>query len=194
MLLAFVWREVGRSPMRAAPAPPEDTATNPSSAAGGTTATTGVDAALVRAVRDARLREEMRKRILGEARPAEPDPASVPSPAPPRRPDGTLDPAWLDTRMQEDFKPMARACSKDLVARDAGTSGRVQLRLTVVGDEKVGGVIDEVTVDEDASTIGDERFRTCLTESMSTLALPPPPHGGTATIVVPLAVATASSK
>jgi hypothetical protein len=189
-LLALVWREVGRPPSSRAGAPAEADPSPTSSRATTTTTTTpGVDAALVRSVRDARLREEMRRRILGETPPQAPEPAAAP-----RRPDGTLDSAWLDQRMQEDFKPMARACLKELIARDAGTSGRVQLRLTVVGDEKVGGVIDQVDVDEDASTISDDRFRTCLTESMSTLALPPPPHGGTSTIVVPLAVATASAR
>jgi hypothetical protein len=162
---ALVWREVDRP--------------HPSPAG-------AVDAALARAVRDARLHDEMRRRILGAP---EPDAPPAPADRPPRRPEGSLDRDWLDARMREDFRPMARACFQELLARDAGAGGRVQLRLTVVGDDKVGGVIDEVTIDEDASTISDNRFRTCLAESIATLALPPPAHGGTATVIVPLAVA-----
>jgi hypothetical protein len=191
---ALLWRQVGRPPLSAARRPAGEDPSTPAFAEERATPRepTAVDAALARAVRDARLHDEMRRRILGEA-----EPAAAPPPAKDRltrRPEGTLDRDWLDTRMREDFRPMARACFRELLARDAGTEGRVQLRLTVVGDETIGGVIDEVTIDEDASTISDDRFRTCLTESMSTLALPPPAHGGTATVVVPLAVTAPSTR
>ena len=107
----------------------------------------------------------------------------------PERADGKIDPDYLRQRMREDFLPMARGCYDELLARDPKAAGKIVVKMTIVGDEKVGGIVDEASIDRDAGTLPDDKLETCFRESMMSMAFAPPPHGGTVTVVYPFTLA-----
>jgi hypothetical protein len=97
-----------------------------------------------------------------------------------------VDPAYLRARIREDFLPVTSACFESFVARgtDAGAiEGRVIIEFTVVGDEHIGGLVDDVALDDERdggapdAGFGDAEFRMCLRESMMAMAFAPPPQG-----------------
>jgi len=146
------------------------------------------------AVHDPVKREEMRTRLLralAETRreddeekahpraPGEPQPSSRGN----REPNDLEEfGAFVSQAIKEDFIPMARACSKELASRkpDAGGSTRVAFKL--LGDKTIGGVVDEAHIDGDKSTLVDDKFETCIRESMYGVYFDPPPFGGEATL------------
>ncbi len=161
----------------------------------------------LRTVRDRAVRDEMRQKIfLAWSQGAPPNGAS-PAPAAPAAPDplhapmptldgGAVDPEYLRARIREDFLPMAQQCFDQWQTRaaDAGgaTAGQVVADLVIVGDERVGGVVDEVTLDSegrdagpDAAVLGDGEFQTCLRESMMAMAFQPPPGRGSLRVRYP---------
>jgi hypothetical protein len=147
-----------------------------------------------RAVHDPVKREEMRTRLLqalAEARREEEEERAHPrAPGdPPPAARGNREPndlkefgAFVSQAIKEDFVPMARACSRELASRkpDAGGSTRVAFKL--LGDKKIGGVVDEAHIDSAKSTLVDDKFETCLRESMYGVYFDPPPFGGEATL------------
>lgn len=98
---------------------------------------------------------------------------------------GTVDPAYLRERIQEDFVPMARACYEQLLGRRPDASGRALAEFVIIGDERLGGVVDEVSVRPDDGGLADEGFATCLRESMYTVAFRPPPGRGSLRVRYP---------
>jgi hypothetical protein len=146
------------------------------------------------AVHDPVKREEMRTRLLqalAEARREdEEQKAHPPAPGdPPPASRGNREPsdlkefgAFVSQAIKEDFIPMARACSRELASRkpDAGGSTRVAFKL--LGDKKIGGVVDEAHIERDKSTLADDEFETCIRESMYGVYFDPPPFGGEATL------------
>ncbi len=157
------------------------------------------DAGVLReTVHDARVREEMRRKIFEawasddtaekEARAA--SPAHVPMP---ELSDGGVDPAYVRERVREDFFPMARECYGAFLDQrhDAGrtdVNGSIVMKFTIVGDEKVGGVVEEASLG-DAGTLTDETLATCFRESMMSMAFRPPPRRGQVTVEYPIAFA-----
>jgi hypothetical protein len=147
-----------------------------------------------RAVHDPVKREEMRTRLLQalaearrEADEEKAHPAAPGDPPPASR--GNREPndlkelgAFVSQAIKEDFIPMARACSRELASRkpDAGGSTRVAFKL--LGDKKIGGVVDEAHIERDKSTLADDEFETCIRESMYGVYFDPPPFGGEATL------------
>lgn len=141
-------------------------------------------ASVDKTVIDKKTRDEMRQRILEGlwAERGEPPPG-VPLSAPA---DGKpLDKEYIQGRVREDFFPMAKQCYEELLARKADAGGRFVVRFTIVGDDKVGGVVDSADVDP-SSTLVDERMATCLRESMLAMAFKPPPSDGTVTVTYPI--------
>lgn len=100
-------------------------------------------------------------------------------------PDGqAMDPKYIQELVRADFIPMAGKCYEHLLSkRDAG--GRVALSFTIVADEKLGGIVEDATVDSDGG-LAEEAMTTCLRESLSTLVFRPPAHGGVVTVVYPI--------
>lgn len=153
-------------------------------------------APLARTVHDRAVRDAVRRQIfLAWSRAADAT-AVAPSPTP-QAPDplhapmptldgGAVDPDYLRARIREDFLPMAQQCYAQWEHRAGGApAGRVVTDFVIVGDEHVGGVVDEVTLDSgdhdagaDAAVFGDGDFQTCLRESMMAMAFQPPPGRG----------------
>jgi len=155
-------------------------------------------------VRDAALRNETRELLrerLGErfpaarpsataaraARKAAPAAAPPPDPSPAPAPAGTarIDPKYIRERVREDFFPLAKECYQGVLERHPERSGKVALHFTIVGDERIGGIVEEATVG-DESTLRDDEFDTCMTESMMSMTFPPPKGGGSVTVVYPI--------
>jgi hypothetical protein len=63
--------------------------------------------------------------------------------------------------------------------------GKVWLRFVLVGDAKVGGVVESADV-MDKSTIRDQGMIECIRQSMLSMTLPPPAEGGYVTIEYPM--------
>ncbi len=160
-----------------------------------------------RTVHDRALRDRLRAAIVrawtasldasAAALPADPVHAPMPS-----LPDGRVDPDYVRARIREDFLPMAQACYAQYERRVPGQSGRVVMRFVVVGDARIGGVIDEAEVEGvdggvDGAVLGDggtgdAEFATCLRESMMAMAFAPPPQGGSLRVTYPFRFAPTS--
>ena len=141
---------------------------------------------------DAARREELRKKIFAgmwaNAEPDAPVPAGGFGGPPPKA--GELNADYIQERLKDDFRPMARDCYKELLARapDAG-GGKLLVKFTIVGDEKVGGIVESAELDP-SSTIQDAKLETCIKESMLTMQFAPPAKGGSVTVVAPIAFAS----
>lgn len=159
------------------------------SATTGTGATATLDASITKTIVDRAVRDDLRRRILaGWAATGEPEVAAaakqgrfVPAPS---ADGGGMEPAYIRQVVREEFFPMAKACYSELLSRkDAG--GRIEMSFTIVADEKLGGIVEDVTVVGDGG-VADEKMSTCMRESMTTLAFRPPAHGGTVTVRYPI--------
>ena len=193
LLAAWLWAE------KPAPAPPasrddaDPTALDPSRAQappGALDAAAPID----RTVRDRARRDEVRRQIfLAWSHAAALAPASADAPVPdplhapmPTLDGGAVDPDYLRARIREDFTPMAAQCYDQWTTRAPGApAGRVVADFVILGDERVGGVVDEVTLvsgdrdaGADAGVLGDGEFQRCLRESMMAMAFQPPPGRG----------------
>jgi hypothetical protein len=149
---------------------------------------------LDRTVRDRVRRDEVRRQIFlawSHAASVTPTHAEAPAADPLHAPmptldGGSVDPDYLRARIREDFLPMAAQCYDQWTARAPGASaGRVVADFVILGDEHVGGVVDEVTLESperdagpDAAVLGDGEFQTCLRESMMAMAFQAPPGRG----------------
>ena len=144
------------------------------------------------AVRDPMKREEMRKRLLialAEARREADEEKANPSAARDPNARGNREPndlkefgKFVSQAIKEDFIPMARACLKELGARQPDAGGNMRVAFKLLGDKQIGGVVDESHIDQDKSSLHDEGFETCLRESMYSVYFDPPPFGGEATL------------
>jgi hypothetical protein len=148
-------------------------------------------AAITKTMHDPKVREELRKRILaGWAAEGEGEQASAARegrfvPAPEGPDGGRMDPKYIQEVVRGEFFPMAEKCYDELRTRNDAASGRVEMSFTIVADEKLGGIVDDVGVVNDGG-LADERMTTCMRESMTAMAFRPPAHGGYVTVVYPI--------
>ena len=153
--------------------------------------------ALEKTVHDPKVRDELRKRILaGWAETGEPEVAAAAKqgrfiPAPEGPDGGRMDPKYIQEVVRGEFFPMAEKCYEELLTRKKGgggwpPKGRVEMSFTIVADEKLGGILEDVEADHKDGGLADEKMTTCMRESMSSLAFRPPAHGGTVTVVYPI--------
>jgi hypothetical protein len=158
-----------------------------------------VDAAAFRppaaTVRDPAVRDEVRRRLLAAWAASLPDGFDAGAvdaaafAAMPVLDGGTVDPTYLRERIREDFIPMARQCYEQLLARQPGASGRAVTEFVIAGDERVGGIVDEVRVEPGDGGLSDPGFGRCLEGSMSAVAFRPPPGRGTLRVRYPFTFA-----
>ena len=64
-------------------------------------------------------------------------------------------------------------------AQDPELSGNVTVRFTLVGEPKVGGLLERVEIVDADTTISQQTIRDCLTQQLYALELDPPPEGVT---------------
>lgn len=140
-------------------------------------------------VRDRAARDEIRKRIL-EAWAKSGDQTTAPAaregkmPPMPESPDGGIDPSYIQDVVRADLLPMIKGCYEEMLTRkDAG--GRVVSSFKIVGDEGIGGIVEEASVEAEGG-LDDEKLLTCIRESTMSLAFRPPPKGGWVTVKYPM--------
>jgi len=199
LLAAAVWRWSGALPSGGIATRRPDgegaSLTADRSAASGTAPSGARDAGSFRppsaTVHDRAVRDDIRARILAAWLSALPEvdagfdaglAVHIPMPV---LDGGTVDPSYLRERITEDFVPMARACYEQLLGRRPDASGRALAEFVIIGDERLGGVVDEVTVQPGDGGLADEGFATCLRESMYTVAFRPPPGRGSLRVRYP---------
>jgi hypothetical protein len=143
------------------------------------------------AVRDAAKREELRARLLAaaaanEARAKAEEAQRAPSRGQRETNDIEEFGRFVAQAIREDFVPMARECARDLARRKPGSHGTATVAFELLGDTKIGGVVNEAEVMKEGSTLRDADFETCMRESLYGVYFDPPPAGGRATLRFPV--------
>lgn len=157
---------------------------------------TSVDAAVPASPRlDAQKRAELRRKILeawatGEKGPRAAEDAKQGRFEPHPMPDGTgIDPKYVQSTVREQLFPMVRGCYEDYLTRKPDAGGQLDMWFKIVGDEKVGGIVEEDD-ESDAGIVsgftGDKTMETCVRESLLSITFPPPAKGGVVTIGYPI--------
>jgi hypothetical protein len=91
---------------------------------------------------------------------------------------------YLQARIREDFYPLAAACYEGALARQPGLRGQIAIDFMIVGDAKVGGIVDQAQIN-DKTDITDSRFVECMRESMLSMVFAPPDENGWVTVTYP---------
>jgi hypothetical protein len=66
--------------------------------------------------------------------------------------------------IESDFAPLAQDCYDELLRKKPGAEGDVILDFKIISEESIGGIVDSAAV-TDQSTLRDDDFETCLSES-----------------------------
>jgi hypothetical protein len=145
-----------------------------------------------------RMREQIRAlfaeagpMLFGSAASAAPSASAAPAfPTMPLNPradagESTVDPDYIRNRIHEDLFPLAKDCYGDALKRNPKAAGRIEVYFKVIGDKKVGGVVDEVKL-LDGTTLDDAEMQTCVRESMMSVSFDAPPGDGELTVIYPI--------
>lgn len=97
---------------------------------------------------------------------------------------GTLSKEYIRKTVVEEALPLVKECYDNLLETDPDAVGRVVLQFAIMGDESVGGIVEEVGFSED-SELQDEDFRECVAQSMMSTVFDPPAGGGRVVIHYP---------
>lgn len=81
---------------------------------------------------------------------------------------------YVARTMREQFLPLATECYETLLEAHPGAAGNVALEFSVLGDPAVGGVVVDVTLGP-STTLTNDDFRTCMSESMYSIVFDAPP-------------------
>lgn len=93
---------------------------------------------------------------------------------------------YIQRRVREDLFPLARQCYDAQLAKNPTLAGRFIMHFRIVGDRRVGGVVDTAYAD-DAGTLTDPEFSRCMTESMMSITFDAPPgKSGQVTVTYPI--------
>jgi hypothetical protein len=143
------------------------------------------------------MREQLRA-LLAEAGPswgsAEPGAPSPPRPTEyPTMPElavddaghTNVDPRYIQKRVREDLFPLARKCYGDALEKNPRLAGRLAVHFRIIGDRKVGGVVDETKILPE-TTMADPEFQTCVTESLMSVTFDAPPGDREVTVDYPI--------
>lgn len=103
--------------------------------------------------------------------------------------EGTLDKAYIQARIKEDLLPIAQECYESALEEQPKLGGKLVMQFSIVGDQSVGGVVDQADVDP-TSEISHPDLLECMKESMLSLSFPPPEGGGTVSVTYPFVFAS----
>ena len=73
--------------------------------------------------------------------------------------------------------PLLRQCYDSALKTKPTLAGRLVLKFAIVGDARVGGVVESAEIAEE-SDVKDDEMRLCVRESLMTLTFDKPPSGG----------------
>jgi hypothetical protein len=147
-----------------------------------------------RTLRDRARRDEVRSAIYKAHGRTPPPAASPPAASPPAAgaarhaplgPDaGSLSPEYIQSRIRQDFVPMARQCYEAALEKNPKLGGKLVFQFVIVGDESVGGIVESADLDE-KSTLKDLELAVCLRESLLSVSFEPPEGGGSVSVTYP---------
>lgn len=83
---------------------------------------------------------------------------------------------YIAERIHEDFIPLATQCYENALVGSPKLRGKVTVRFKIVGDRRVGAVVDSAEIDR-SSELDNPAFQQCLSESMMTVYFAAPPEG-----------------
>ena len=106
---------------------------------------------------------------------------------------GSLEKDYIRDVVSEDLIPIARECYESALEDDPELGGRLMLQFSIVGDESVGGIVEEVSLAE-GSTLKHPALAECMTESTATLLFDPPEDGGKVVVTYPFDFEPAESE
>ena len=92
---------------------------------------------------------------------------------------------YIQQRIHEDLFPLAKECYTNALVKTPRLAGKLVVSFKILGDRKVGGVVDDVQLTDD-STLEDEEVRTCVRESMMSVSIDAPPNDGEVTVRYPI--------
>jgi hypothetical protein len=102
--------------------------------------------------------------------------------------EGADDPAlrdYIHQKIKDDYLPLAKSCYENALVKTPDLSGRLVMKFKIVGDKRVGGVVDSVETDPE-TTMHDDPFLQCVQESMMAVSFDAPPNDGSVTVKYPL--------
>jgi hypothetical protein len=101
---------------------------------------------------------------------------------------GSIEPQYIQEHVRNEFFGLASGCYDGAAPRLSNPRGQVVFWFTIVGDEKVGGIVESVDV-LDESTLRDPEMIECMRQSMLSVTFPPPKGGGFVTVKYPFTFA-----
>jgi hypothetical protein len=125
--------------------------------------------------------------IVEELRESRERAASTPAPPSGEEPRGTLDRRYIRDAVRA-VTPLLEECYELARAEDPTLEGRLVVEFTIGGDPEVGGVVEESEVADD-SALRHPILDECVRETMYTIELPPPEHGGRVDVRYPFVFA-----
>jgi hypothetical protein len=96
-----------------------------------------------------------------------------------------IEPEYIRESVQQQFFPVASKCYSDALGANPKLGGQIDLWFVVVGDAKIGGIVESVDV-LNKSTLRDPEVIECLRESFLGVTFPPPKGGGVVTVEYPI--------
>lgn len=102
---------------------------------------------------------------------------------------GKLDKDYIRSVVQDEVIELVKECYDVALEHDPKLAGKIVLDFAIVGDESVGGVVEEVTM-ADGSTLLDPDLAECVTESMASATFDPPEGGGRVRVTYPFEFTT----
>jgi len=111
--------------------------------------------------------------------------ASAPSAYPTMPEAMNIDPKYIQSVVRDDYFPLAKQCYGNALERNPKLAGTIEMSFRILGDPKIGGVVDDVKL-SDGTTIDDKEMQTCMRESMMSVTFDAPPEGGEVTVVYPV--------
>ena len=85
----------------------------------------------------------------------------------------------LVATVNEDFLPLANECYAMALERSPGLRGMLDMNITLIADEEVGGLVESADLGEE-NEIDDAEMTECIRESMFATVFPAPPASGQA--------------
>ena len=92
---------------------------------------------------------------------------------------------YIHQRIKDDYVPLAKSCYENALVKSPALGGRLVMSFRIVGDRRVGGVVDSSEIDP-SSTIQDEELATCMKESMMAVSFDAPPDDKPVTVKYPI--------
>jgi len=121
---------------------------------------------------------------------------------------GSLDKEYIQSVVSEDLLPLVKECYESAVEKSGGSlDGSVIVKFSIAGDASVGGIVDDVELDNKEVTLDasdgkglqapgsfpladNPDFAECISESTASLLFDPPQGGGRVQVSYPFIFAT----